>query len=123
MATFALPFGVWTLTDGQGEVLFNREFQPLWGRSEGEAAVKVAAERCVALMARVDHKHDVWLYGDEMPEPKRVELACAALREWGVPIPTEAELELCLRSLLMAGKSWRSLRRTFTFARSGELGC
>jgi hypothetical protein len=42
-----LPYGVWTLADG-GQVLFDRDYHPIWQRSpDAGAAIQVAAWRWV----------------------------------------------------------------------------
>jgi len=36
----SLPYGIWTQADGT-EVMFNREYEPIWKRRPGEPATKV----------------------------------------------------------------------------------
>jgi hypothetical protein len=57
----------------------------------------------VPMLTQVDHRRDEWFYKEEMPEAEKVEAAIAALREWNLPVPSEAELERCPRGLLTIG--------------------
>jgi hypothetical protein len=41
-----LPYGVWT-TAGGGQILFNRDYSPIWQRSANAAAIRIAAWRWV----------------------------------------------------------------------------
>jgi hypothetical protein len=72
-----LPYGVWTLHDG-GQVLFNRDYEPLWCRRDGRVwpADRAAWIRGIA--------RQMWLYTNNTPLCDRRRLGLALLRAWGV---------------------------------------
>lgn len=51
-----LPYGLWTCADGR-EVLFNRNYQPIWERHRG---IVVESDR----HEWVDFTADAWFYND-----------------------------------------------------------
>jgi hypothetical protein len=54
---YRLPYGLWTCVDGR-EVLFNRDYKPIWQRHSGEAATVADRDEWISY---VDQK---WFYGD-----------------------------------------------------------
>lgn len=81
---YRLPYGLWTCSDGR-EVLFNRDYKPIWQRRPGEAASAADRDEQVPY---VDQK---WFYGDHSApwlkgrEGRTALARCdAVLAEWGV---------------------------------------
>jgi hypothetical protein len=76
-----LPYGKWTCADGK-EVLFNRDYEPIWERLPGEMAS--AADR----KAQYEHVKEKWFFGDRNPpwsSERSVRRCLEALRVFGVP--------------------------------------
>jgi hypothetical protein len=76
-----LPYGKWTCGDGK-EVLFNRDFQPIWDRLPGEAARPADPD------VRCEHVKEKWYFGDRNPpwsNERSVRRCLDALGVFGVP--------------------------------------
>jgi hypothetical protein len=79
--TTHLPYGRWTCADGR-EVLFNRQYRPLWSRRPGEMAVAAHRGEWVAGIVEEGHYYD-----DSCPvrTNQEVQTRCIkVLEEWGV---------------------------------------
>ena len=76
-----LPYGKWTCADGR-EVLFNRNYKPIWQRRPGQPAE--AADPA----ERVRFERQEWFYSDVNQPWRNVEAdrRCnAMLSSWGLP--------------------------------------
>lgn len=75
-----MPYGKWTCADGR-EVLFNRDYKPIWQKMPGQPAEAADAEE------RVPFKKQEWFYQDGT-QPWRsadTERACnQVLLDWGL---------------------------------------
>jgi hypothetical protein len=76
-----LPYGKWTCADGR-EVLFNRDYKPIWQRRPGQPAEAADPTE------RVPFKTQEWFYEDgKQPwRSKHTEQKCNdVLASWGLP--------------------------------------
>jgi hypothetical protein len=86
LLTLRMPYGVWTCHDGR-EVLFNREYRPIWERRPGEAP------RAADPFEWVRIKTQRWFYVDDArPASGRRAAALLALQAWGLPAPSRDDL-------------------------------
>jgi hypothetical protein len=79
-----LPYGIWVTNDGR-EILFNRDYQPLWERRGGSPPVP--AERREDVRAPITK----FFYSEGTPDKAR--RALQALKAWGID-PTSAPIGL-----------------------------
>ena len=79
----ALPYGKWTCADGR-EVLFNRDYKPIWQRTaDGRVSEAEASER-------VPYEEQEWFYDDNnrpWTDRELSEKLVATLEAWGIPAP------------------------------------
>ena len=75
---FNTPYGVWRCADGR-EVLFNREYRPIWERLP-DGTVR-AADPCEWVRFIVNHR---WFFDDGTERREVLERTDAVLREWGI---------------------------------------
>jgi hypothetical protein len=75
-----LPYGIWTCGDGS-EVLFNRDYEPLWRRLPDGTARPEEPDEGIEWV-RMDP-----FYDDGTPTRQRLKAGRDALRKWGLPIP------------------------------------
>src|SRR5215468_6698717 len=66
-----LPYGLWTCPDGR-EVLFNRDYAPIWERLPGEPARRADPNE------RIPWADQVWFYNDGCPPHREWEKGCEA---------------------------------------------
>lgn len=72
-----LPYGVWSCADGR-EVIFNRQYHPMYEREiNGKWARADPGEW-------VHWTKQTFLYDDSVRLHKRMQLAAALLKEWGI---------------------------------------
>jgi hypothetical protein len=98
-----LPYGMWTCADRK-EVLFNRDYEPIWKRLPGEMAS--AADR----KAKYEHVKEKWFFGDRNPpwsSERSVRRCLEALRVFGVPDYSEdaPRGEISMKGILEAMRS------------------
>ena len=77
-----LPYGKWTCADGS-QVLFNRDYCPLWKRDPSGAVSAIDPNTWV----EHDDKDEEWIFGDVAPpvySKKTLALCLAVLRSWNV---------------------------------------
>lgn len=78
-----LPYGRWLCADGR-EVLFNRDYKPIWHRRPGEIAKRADPDEIVPFMQQE------WFYKDGKQPWRSVkaEQKCnKILEDWGIPLP------------------------------------
>ena len=80
-----MPYGRWTAEDGR-EILFNRDYSPIWQRLPGQAPEPADPKEWVKGILTQD-----WFYSDKHREPAKRNRAKAALIAWGLPVPTNAD--------------------------------
>jgi hypothetical protein len=76
-----LPYGKWTYADGR-EVLFNRNYKPIWQRRPGQAAEAADPEE------RVPFERQKWFYTDVNQPWRNAEtdrLCNVILSSWNLP--------------------------------------
>src|SRR5580765_4964173 len=73
-----LPYGIWTTEDGR-QILFNRFYEPIWERRDGQAPTPADPTEWIKGPAT---QH--WFYGDEHGDPAKRRRALAALKDWGI---------------------------------------
>lgn len=76
-----LPYGMWTCEDGR-QVLFNRDYKPIFQRVPGAAATQADSAEWVRTIRKEE-----WFYTDGKLFAASVKAACAVLDSWGVEIP------------------------------------
>lgn len=79
----ALPYGLWTTAEGR-EVLFSRDYRPIWSRMPGQSAVAADPEE------RIRFVREEWIYTGHRPpwrNKARLRECLQALRDWGAPVP------------------------------------
>ena len=81
------PYGIWTTEDGR-EVLFNRDYQPIWQRRSGEPPEP--ADRKEWVKGILSQR---WFYKDGTPESQKHARGAAILAEWGVRVPDRTDVE------------------------------
>lgn len=87
-----LPYGRWRCADGR-EVLFNRAYEPLWSRINGEVVQADPGERVQGIEEQLfffdDADSPLWANPSCPSEMRRAALARAldALTSWGLPSP------------------------------------
>jgi hypothetical protein len=75
-----LPYGMWTCEDGR-EVLFNRDYQPIWSRNINHQPIANDPEEWIKW------KGQKWFYNDSTTpwrDKKSYEVCENILKEWGV---------------------------------------
>lgn len=85
-----LPYGKWTCGDGS-EVLYNRDYCPLWKRSADGTVASISPN------SWVEHTDEEWFFndGNRPVDDKRTRLKCiAVLKAWGVENRRSKLLEL-----------------------------
>jgi hypothetical protein len=82
-----LPYGKWICADGK-EVLFNRDFQPIWEKSPAEMPRPTDRD------AQYEHVKEKWFFGDRDPpwsNERSLRRCLEARRAFGVPDSIESE--------------------------------
>lgn len=71
-----LPYGSYHCADGR-EVLFDRDYCPIVSRSPGSPAVLADPSEQILFTRQK------WFYDDVTPEPTKLKIATAKIKEWG----------------------------------------
>lgn len=79
-----MPYGRWTCADGR-EVLFNREYTPIWQRRPGQSAKPAKPGEWV------EHVGSEMIYSDSDKEDVKRAKGAAVLAAWGLPVPLTVE--------------------------------
>jgi hypothetical protein len=83
-----LPYGIWTTQDGR-EILFNRFYEPIWQRTEGQPPTPADPAEWVT-----DIRSQKWFHEDAGSNRETVakQAGIKALTDWGLPVPDKAEI-------------------------------
>lgn len=108
---FELPYGIWTCTSGR-EVLFNRDYSPIWSQEAPVGREWVRAKRT----EKVAFATELFFYGDaDKGDAAKEAKAISALLERGLPIPDRSLLvnhdKLVKESLRAEEKKLRQERK------------